>query len=209
LFLVVVYFFISPARFNLAWDWWSWLGDAQKNLRRSVSCRSTIAMPTSLERLLHVWPGALNASLAALLASYAVARLYATEFVAARKLMLSRNAFIVAAGFGATGAYVAARYFWRKHLFFNRGRGKFRAYPPLRGSDDAAGFTATSIRSRLPRIIDDIIVTMPDIPAAAVEQLLLLRLEISSNSVITGLPELSASSATAETGPDREPTWPS
>jgi hypothetical protein len=92
------------------------------------------------------------------------------------------------------------------------GEGKVRAYPPLRGTDDADGFTANSIRARLPRIIDDVIAMMPELSPAAVENLQSLRFEIASNGVISPLYEIKAPckrKGIHVVDRDQEPEWPS
>jgi hypothetical protein len=168
-------------------------------------------MAASLQCASLAWPELLKAACFGLAASLAVSKIAASEFAAARHSTLTSKSLIL-----TSGAVAAAIFFtWRRPLLNNeknRGKGKFRVYPALRGSDDNGGFTATSIQVRLPRIIDDIIATTPALPAAAVHDLHMLRSEISSNGVITQLPATAASSAgklNEAIDTDKEPEWPS
>jgi len=173
-------------------------------------------MEAAFQRVRHAWPGFLQASVAGVAKSFSLSRLKLSNFVAAHHPILP----VITSGVIAAAVFLAARRCLRgcasvrgKEQTDDRGSGRFRSYPPLRGSDDTVGFTATSIRVRLPRVIDDMIATMPSLPAAAVEKLRLLQAEISSNAVISPLPDTSASvrgeHAPGSNDADLEPDWPS
>ena len=160
-----------------------------------------------MDAAMRLWPELLKAMAVGLAACVAVSRLTAssTTTVAASKSLVVSSGLIAAAAF-----FVASSRPQKNEM--NRGKGKFRAHPPLRGTDDADGFTANSIRARLPRIIDDVIATMPALSPAAVENLQSLRLEIASNCIISPLFETSAQckvQGIAVVDPDQEPEWPS
>ena len=172
-----------------------------------------------LQCMLPAWPEFLQASAMGAAVSLAVSKLKASMFAAGPNANLPKY-FVIASAAVAAAVFLVARRSLHKsalHRLLNRGQGKFREYPALRGSDDDLGFTATSIRMRLPRILDDIIATMPVMPEAAVKELQALRLEISSNGIISGLPkrictsgsESGALRVNEESGGDQEPDWPS
>jgi hypothetical protein len=169
--------------------------------------------------MLPEWPQFLEASALGVAVSLAVCKLTASKFAAGTNTNLPK-CIVVASGVVAAAVYWATRRSPSRtaaSTAFNRGQGKFRAYPSLRGCDDSRGFTATSILTRLPRIIDDIIATMPMLPAAAAAQLCVLRSEISSNDVISALPDAacshgghsSARGNCKDGNDDQEPDWPS
>jgi hypothetical protein len=171
-------------------------------------------MASLFEHVLRALPEVLKASVAAAAAFLAVSKLEALAVTLARPVVLPKYA-AAASGVLAAAAVFAARRSLGNCLL-DRGKGRFRKYPALRGSDDASGFTAASIQNRLPRIIDDIITTMPGLRAVIVEELRALRLEISSNGLISGLPSASGSascslppSCAALVDIDQEPSWPS
>jgi hypothetical protein len=171
-----------------------------------------------LHRMLPAWPEFLKASGMGAAVSLAISKVKASVF-AARPNNLPKYIVVASAAVAAAVFLVARRSMHKSalHRLLNRGQGKFREYPALRGSDDDLGFTATSIRTRLPRILDDIIATMPVMPEAALKELQALRLEISSNGIISGLPkricasgsESGALRVNEESGGDQEPDWPS
>ena len=168
-------------------------------------------MAAALQRASLAWPELLKAAFFGLAASLAVSKIAASEFATTRHSMMTSKSLMLSSGAVAAAIFFAVRRRLLKNET-NRGMGKFRVYPALRGSDDKGGFTATSIQVRLPRIIDDIIVTMPTLPAAAVHELRILQSEISSNGVITQLPITAAASAgklNAAIDTDKEPEWPS
>jgi hypothetical protein len=156
---------------------------------------------------LRLWPELLKAAAVGLAACVAVSRLAASRTAAAA----ASKSLVVSTGLIAAAVFFAASRRLQKNEI-HRGKGKFRAYPPLRGTDDADGFTANSIRARLPRIIDDVIATMPDLSSVAVEHLQSLRFEIASNGVISPLPEIRAlckGKGFRVADRDQEPEWPS
>jgi hypothetical protein len=164
-------------------------------------------MAALFECVLRALPEVLKASVAGAAAFLAVSKLEALALTLARPLVLPKYA--------AAAAVFAARRSLGNRLL-DRGKGRFRTYPALRGSDDANGFTAASIQNRLPRIIDDIIMTMPGLREVIVEELRALRLEITSNGFISGLPAASGSascslppSGATLVDTDQEPSWPS
>jgi hypothetical protein len=191
-------------------DW-----SSQKNL--GVMCYvAAWYMEAVYQRVRHAWPEFLQASVAGVAKSFALSTLKLSKFVAAHHSILP----VVTSGVIAAAVFLVARRSLRDHRSDHikgntddRGRGRFRSFPPLRGSDDAAGFTATSIRTRLPRVIEDIIATMPSLPAVAVEKLRLLQAEISLNAIISSLPEASApmqgEHVPGSNDADLEPDWPS
>jgi hypothetical protein len=170
-----------------------------------ASWTTTVAASESLvSRLKASWTTTVAAS------ESLVSRLKAswTTTVAASKSLVVSLGLIAAAAF-----FVASSRLQKNEIkIFNRGKGKFRKYPPLRGTDDADGFTANSIRARLPRIINGVIATMPALSPDAVENLRSLQLEIESNCIISPLFETSAQcerEGIAVVDPDQEPEWPS
>jgi hypothetical protein len=171
-------------------------------------------MAALFECVLRALPEVLKASVAAAAAFLAVSKLEALAVTLARPVVLPKYAAAASGVLAAAAVFAARRSLGNRQL--DRGKGRFRTYPALRGSDDANGFTAASIQNRLPRIIDDIIVTMPGLRAVIVEELRALRLEITSNGFISGLPAASGSascslppSGATLVDTDQEPSWPS
>jgi hypothetical protein len=160
-----------------------------------------------MDDVLRLWPELLKAAAVGLAACVAVSRLAASRTAA----IAASKSLVLSSGLIAAAAFFAASSRLQKNEF-HRGKGKFRAHPPLRGTDDADGFTANSIRARLPRIIDDVIATMPELSPAAVENLQSLRFEIASDGVISPLSGISApckGKAIPVVDHDQEPEWPS
>jgi hypothetical protein len=160
-----------------------------------------------------MWAELLKASLVGAVAFLAVSKLKAFPLTSAHFTFLPKYAATSAGVIAAVAIFAARRSLGKRPS--DRGKGKFRIYPALRGCDDAAaGFTAASIQTRLPRIIDDIIATIPELHQGVIDELRALRLEISSDGVISGLPAERAANSPHSSGAalvdvDDEPDWPS
>ncbi len=170
-------------------------------------------MVVFFDRMQRAWPDLLKATVVGAAAFLAVSKLKASPLTSAHLSALPKFAAMTSGVIVAIAMFAVQRCSVSHPL--ERGKGRFRAYPALRGCDDnAAGFTAASIHTRLPRIIDDIIATTPDLHVRVVDELLALRLEIMSNGVISGLPTARASLSSQSVGTtaddaDQEPDWPS
>jgi hypothetical protein len=178
-----------------------------------VDDAAILAVASLLELALRAWRELLKASVVGAVALLLASKLKAPPLSASQMSALPKDAAMKSGVIAALTMLAAGRFLENRPL--DRGKGRFRAYPALRGCDDAAaGFTASSIQTRLPRIVDDIIATIPSLHSGAAEELRALRLEISSNALISGLPaaraaDLTHSASASKVDGDDELDWPS